>query len=80
MISFILACLWIIAAKVIAMFPTRDHHWRAAYWLMALGVPLLGWIVWQHGVVYALVGLLAGAWVLRWPVYYLWKRVRGPVR
>ena len=71
MMSFILACLWIIAAKVITMFPTQDHHWRAAYVLMALGVPILGWVVVQNGVWAGVAGVLAGAWVLRWPVYYL---------
>ncbi len=76
MSSFAAACLWVVTAKIIAMFPTRDHHWRAAYVLMAIGGPLLAWIWWQHGVWYAALALVAGAWVLRWPVYFLWKRVR----
>lgn len=80
MISFILACVWIIAAKMIAMFPSRDHHWRAAYWLMAAGAPLLVWIIWRHGPGYAVAAILAGGWVLRWPVYYLWRRIRSLLR
>lgn len=80
MISLALACLWIIAAKVIAIFPSRDHHWRAAYILMAIGVPILIWITLKHGVLPAIVALLAGAWVLRWPVYYMAKWLRRLVR
>ena len=28
--SIICAALWAVVANVIAMLPTRDHHWRAA--------------------------------------------------
>ena len=27
----VLALVWLIVANVIAMLPSRDHHWRAAY-------------------------------------------------
>lgn len=76
MIPVILAFLWIIAAKVIAVFPSKDHHWRAAYILIGVGSPILVWLVWENGIWAGLAALLAGAWVLRWPVFYLWKRVR----
>jgi len=41
-IGLILACLWFVAANVGAMLPSRDYHWRFAYVLIALGVPVLG--------------------------------------
>jgi hypothetical protein len=41
--SLAVAFLWLVLANVIAMFPSRDHHWRSAYALIAIGVPLLGW-------------------------------------
>ncbi len=44
-----LCAVWMIAANVIAMFPSRDYHWRAAYVLIAVGVPLLGWVTWEGG-------------------------------
>lgn len=81
-LSLILACLWLIGANVTAMLPTRDHHWRAAYVLIALGVPIVGYVTWQMGPLLGLLVLAAGASVLRWPVYYVWrwvKRLIGPM-
>jgi hypothetical protein len=39
-----LACLWLVSANLIAMLPSRDHHWRAAYALIALGIHLWRWL------------------------------------
>ncbi len=78
-LPFALACLWFIAANVIAMLPSRDHHWTAAYWLIGCGVPLLGWLTVTHGPVAGMVALAMGASVLRWPFIYLvrWLRRTG---
>jgi hypothetical protein len=81
-LSLILGFLWLILANVIAMFPSRDHHWRAAYVLIALGIPLVGWVTYTEGPVWGLIMLAAGASVLRWPLVYLvrWmkRKVAGP--
>ncbi|OJI95645.1 uncharacterized protein DUF2484 [Planktotalea frisia] len=77
--SLVLALLWLVTANVIAMFPSKDHHWRNAYMLIGLGVPLLGLVFWQNGVWVALLVLLAAMSVLRWPVIYLVKWVKGLV-
>ncbi len=66
--AFALTCLWFVVANVIAMLPSRDHHWTAAYWLIGCGVPLLGWLTLLHGPVAGMVALAAGASVLRWPL------------
>ena len=79
-LSLILACLWLIAANLIGMVPSRDHHWRAAYGLIAVGIPIVGYVTWQMGPLLGLLVLAAGASVLRWPVYYVWRWVRGLVR
>ncbi len=76
MIPLGLALLWLIAANVLAMFPSRDNHWRNAYTLIAIGIPLLGWVTYANGPVLGLVLLAAGVSVLRWPVVYLWRWVR----
>ncbi len=68
-----IACLWLILANVIAMFPSRDHHWRNAYMLIALGLPLLVWVGLAVGWLLAAVFLVAGASVLRWPLIFLWR-------
>lgn len=75
-LPIILGLLWLIAANVIAMFPSRDHHWRNAYTLIAIGIPILGWITYENGLFLGLLFLAGGASVLRWPVWYLWKWVK----
>jgi hypothetical protein len=79
MIPIVLACLWLIAANVLAILPSRDHHWRSAYALIAIGIPLLGWVTYENGPLIGLLLLAAGASVLRWPVIYLWRWVRRQV-
>lgn len=77
--SLALACLWAVIATVIAMLPSRDHHWRAAYALIALGIPLVGWVTYQNGPIIGLIVLAGGVSVLRWPVIRLfrWLKARG---
>jgi hypothetical protein len=79
-VPLIAACLWLITANVIAMFPSRDHHWRNAYTLIAVGAPLLGWITLTNGPLAGLLFLAGGASVLRWPVYYLARWAKSLVR
>jgi hypothetical protein len=71
------ALIWLVAANVIAMLPSRDHHWRAAYALIAIGIPLVGWVTYQNGPIMGLLILAAGASVLRWPLIHLWRWMRG---
>ena len=70
-LSFVALCLWVVTAAGLAMFPSRDHHWRLAYVLIAVGIPLLGWLTYENGPVMGFIGLAVGISVLRWPVYYL---------
>lgn len=81
-LSLILAALWALSANVIAMLPSRDYHWRAAYVLISVGIPILGFVTWQNGPWVGLAVLVAGMSVLRWPVIYLgrWARNRFPAR
>ncbi|MEO0911701.1 MAG: DUF2484 family protein [Pseudomonadota bacterium] len=76
MTSLALVCGWLILANVIAMFPSKRSHWPQAYFLMAVGAPLLAFVAHQHGVFVALVVLLGMASILRWPVRYLVRWVR----
>ena len=71
--------LWLVAANLIGMLPSRDKHWRNAYLLIAVGVPLLGWVTYVDGVVWGVILLVAAGSVLRWPVVYAWRWVRGRV-
>jgi hypothetical protein len=76
--ALVAACLWFVLAHLLALVPSRDDHWTRAYVLVALGIPLLGWVTANEGPVVGLLVLAAGASVLRWPVYYLgrWARRR----
>ncbi|MGX0904241.1 hypothetical protein ACSSV8_002828 [Roseovarius sp. MBR-79] len=74
--SLIAALLWLVLANLLAMAPSRDNHWRRAYMLIALGVPILGLVTVQNGPWVGLVMLLAGMSVLRWPVIYLARWIR----
>ena len=74
----LLALGWVILANLIALFPSpKRHHWPAAYALIAVGVPLLVWLYIENGIWAALVFLIAGASVLRWPVRFLFRWIRG---
>lgn len=84
-ISLTLACLWAVIANVLAMTPSKDNHWRNAYILIGIGIPIVGYVTVQHGPWVGLLVLAGGCSVLRWPVIYLarWLRrgttsVKGP--
>jgi len=74
--SLILACLWALAANVAAILPSGDNHWRRAYVLILLGIPLLGYVTYENGPVIGLLVMLAGMSMLRWPVLYLGRWMR----
>ncbi|MCY1127403.1 DUF2484 family protein [Frigidibacter sp. RF13] len=73
------ALLWIVTACFIGALPSRDYHWRAAYKLIAVGIPILGWVTWSNGPILGLILLAAAASILRWPLIYLWRWVRRKV-
>jgi hypothetical protein len=76
-LPLILALVWLVAANVLALIPSRDDHWTRAYVLIALGVPLLGWLTVANGPVAGVLALAAGASVLRWPLILALRRLRG---
>jgi hypothetical protein len=78
-LSLILACVWGLVANLIAMLPSRDNHWTYAYILIACGIPIVGFVTWQHGPGVGIFVMVAGMSVLRWPVIYLTRWVKGLV-
>jgi len=76
-LSLILAAAWAISANLGALLPSKRNHWPFAYVLIAIGVPILGFVTYQNGPWVGLLVLAAGMSVLRWPVYYLWRWLRG---
>ncbi|MCO8144152.1 DUF2484 family protein [Rhodovulum tesquicola] len=78
-VSLILACLWVVVAAGLGMLPQR-YHWPAAYGLIALGIPLLGYVTYQNGPMLGMVAMAAGVSVLRWPTLYLLRWLARPLR
>ncbi|WP_226688703.1 DUF2484 family protein [Ruegeria arenilitoris] len=78
-LSIALAALWGVAANVLAMIPSKDNHWTRAYILIAVGIPILGYVTLQNGPWIGLLVMAAGMSVLRWPVIYLGRWVRRMV-
>lgn len=70
-LSLLLVCLWAVVANIAAMIPSRDNHWRVAYGLIAIGIPLVGFVTYQNGPWWGMAVLLAGMSILRWPVIRL---------
>ena len=74
--SLILAALWAVAANILAMTPSRDHHWRNAYVLIAVGIPIVGLDTREHGPWIGILIMLGGMSVLRWPVIYFTRWIK----
>ena len=75
-LSLILTCFWAVIAQIIALFPSRDHHWRVAFVLIGVGIPLLGYVVYENGPLVGGLVLIAAMSILRWPVIYLIRWLR----
>ena len=43
-LSLILAAAWAIFANLLALLPSKRNHWPLAYVLIAVGVPILGFV------------------------------------
>lgn len=78
-LSLVGACLWVVLAFVMQVIPSNDNHWRRAYVLIGIGIPLLIWIVSQNGLVVGLLVFLTGASVLRWPLIFFMRWIRTKV-
>ena len=77
-ISLILACLWALGANLLAMRSGDDNWWRATYILIAIGIPILGYVTYQTGPWTGLICLVVAMSMLRWPLVCLWRWPRGP--
>ena len=79
MISLVAGLIWLVVANLTGMLPSKDHHWRNAYGLIAVGLPLLLWLTFDNGPWWGLAFLIAAGSVLRWPLLYLWRWIRARV-
>ncbi|WP_426034102.1 DUF2484 family protein [Cypionkella sp. TWP1-2-1b2] len=79
MTALVAGLMWLVAANLIGMLPSKDYHWRNAYCLIAVGMPLLIWLIYENGPWWGLAFLIAAGSVLRWPLRYLWRWLRARV-
>ncbi|WP_187428741.1 hypothetical protein ROLI_011510 [Roseobacter fucihabitans] len=75
-LALTLAALWVLAANILAMTPSKDNHWRRAYALIALGIPIVGLVTWHHGPWIGMLVMAGGVSVLRWPVVYFGRWIK----
>lgn len=76
MIPVVLGFAWLVAANVLALVPSKDNLWGRAYVLIAIGIPLLGYITYTNGPWIGLAFLIAACSLLRWPLVYLGRWLR----
>ncbi|MEM7490913.1 MAG: DUF2484 family protein [Pseudomonadota bacterium] len=73
-------CLWVVVAWGLMVALTASQSWPAAYGLMAVGVPILIWLWLSMGPLWAGLGLAVMMLVLRWPVRYFGRWLKGLIR
>ncbi|WP_342076200.1 DUF2484 family protein [Yoonia sp. SS1-5] len=74
--SIIIGCLWVLAATVVALLPMRRQYVPGVS-LLVLAPPLIVWVGYDHGWIYAVLGLLAFLSMFRKPLAYFYRRARG---
>ena len=74
--SLLLGSIWVVAATVVAMLPMRRQMVPGLALLIAAPL-LIVFIGWQHGWIFAVLGLMAFVSMFRNPLRYLWRRARG---
>lgn len=75
-LALILACLWVLAATIVAMFPMKRQYLPGGLLLAAAPV-LIGVIWWQHGPVLGVIALFGFVSMFRNPLRYYYRRARG---
>jgi len=76
----IAAMLWLVAANLIAMLPSKRHHWPAACGLITIALPIVAWLWVSVAAWAALLFVVAAGSVLRYPVFYAALWLRGLLR
>ncbi len=78
--SILMALVWFVAANIAGLLPSKDNHWRRAYVLIATGVPILGYVTFENGPLVGIICFAACASVLRWPIIFLGRWMRGKIQ
>lgn len=74
--ALVLGALWVVAATITAMLPMRRQY-APGITLLLCAPLLIGWIGWQHGMIWVALGLFAVLSMFRRPLMYFYRRARG---
>jgi hypothetical protein len=74
--SIIFAALWVVAAAITAALPMRRQY-PPGIVLLGLAPVMIGFLGYQHGAVWLLVGLVAFGSMFRRPLVYLARKAMG---
>ena len=72
-VSLTLACLWVLAAAIVAMLPMR-HQYLPGITLLILSIPLAVYVALQHGPLLVLLVVFAVLSMFRRPLIYFARR------
>ena len=72
-VSLTLACLWVLAAAIVAMLPMR-HQYLPGTTLLILSIPLAVYVASQHGPLLVLLVVFAVLSMFRRPLIYFARR------
>lgn len=72
----ILGAVWVIAAALTALLPMRKQYVPGVS-LLICAPPLIGWIGYEHGLIWLLFGIFALLSMFRRPLLYFARRALG---
>lgn len=75
-LSLTLACLWVLAAAVVAMLPMR-YQYIPGLTLLAGALPLMVFVGLQHGWLWVAAVLFAVVSMFRRPLMFLGRKLMG---
>ena len=75
-LALALMALWAVTASLLPLLVPPPGRQRAVWALVALGIPLVGLLTWQHGPWVGMLVLGAGVVLLRWSVARVVRRSR----
>ena len=75
-LSLTLACLWVVAAAVVAMLPMR-YQYAPGLALLIASLPLMAYVGLQHGWIWVAAILFAVVSMFRRPLWHLGRKLVG---
>ncbi len=74
-LALILACLWVLGSAIVAMLPYR-MQFPPGIALLVLSVPLVAFVGYSHGWIWAVIIVAAVVSMFRNPLRYFWRKAR----